>query len=255
VRDVGEGVRDLLRGFGFWSRRPGVMALGLVPALVVAAVFAAALVALVIAVPTIATAVTPFAEGWPPFWSTLLRVGVAIATVGGALILAAVTFTAVTLIVGEPFYDRVWRAVEQDAGGDVPEQGPGFWRSAGDGVVLVVRGVGVAVIAWLVGLVPIVGGIAGTVVGVILTGRLLADELSSRALSARGYDRAARRRLLRANRSRVLGFGVATQLCFLIPLGAVAVMPAAVAGSTLLARRLLELSPASSPAAAPAPRG
>jgi CysZ protein len=100
-----------------------------------------------------------------------------------------------------------------------------------------------------------VGGIAGTVVGVILTGRLLADELSSRALSARGYDRAARRRLLRANRSRVLGFGVATQLCFLIPLGAVAVMPAAVAGSTLLARRLLELSPASSPAAAPAPRG
>jgi CysZ protein len=38
----------------------------------------------------------------------------------------------------------------------------------------------------------------------------------------------------------VLGFGVATQLCFLVPLGAVATMPAAVAGSTMLARELLD---------------
>jgi CysZ protein len=36
-----------------------------------------------------------------------------------------------------------------------------------------------------------------------------------------------------------LGFGVAVFCCFLIPLGAVFVMPAAVAGGTLLARRVL----------------
>jgi CysZ protein len=34
----------------------------------------------------------------------------------------------------------------------------------------------------------------------------------------------------------MLGFGVATQLCFMVPLGAVATMPAAVAGATLLGR-------------------
>jgi CysZ protein len=34
----------------------------------------------------------------------------------------------------------------------------------------------------------------------------------------------------------VLGFGVATQLWFLVPLGGVLVMPAAVAGATILAR-------------------
>jgi CysZ protein len=48
-----------------------------------------------------------------------------------------------------------------------------------------------------------------------------------------------RRSLLRADRPTTLGFGVAVFVCFLIPLGAVLVMPAAVAGATLLARRAL----------------
>ena len=40
-----------------------------------------------------------------------------------------------------------------------------------------------------------------------------------------------------------ISFGIATQLCFLVPLGAVVAMPAAVAGSTLLARSLLDHAP------------
>ena len=95
-------------------------------------------------------------------------------------------------------------------------------------------------LAALIGLVPVVGGVLGTVFAVLLTGWLLADELTSRALTARGMVPAARRRLMRRHRARMVGFGVATQLCFLVPLGAVATMPAAVAGATLLARSLLE---------------
>ena len=41
-----------------------------------------------------------------------------------------------------------------------------------------------------------------------------------------------------------LGFGVAVFLCFLIPLGAILVMPAAVAGATLLSREALGLTTA-----------
>jgi CysZ protein len=37
-----------------------------------------------------------------------------------------------------------------------------------------------------------------------------------------------------------VGFGAAVFACFLIPLGAVIIMPAAVAGATMLARRVLE---------------
>jgi CysZ protein len=76
-------------------------------------------------------------------------------------------------------------------------------------------------------------------VGLVVSGRLLASELVARPLEARGLDRAARRELLRRNRAGMLGFGVATQAFFLIPLGAILVMPAAVVGATSLSRDLL----------------
>jgi CysZ protein len=82
--------------------------------------------------------------------------------------------------------------------------------------------------------------VAAPVLGILLSGRLLAMELSSRAFEARGIPASHRRMLLRGHRSKLLGFGVATQLCFMVPLGAVLTMPAAVAGSTILARSVLD---------------
>ncbi|HEY6800895.1 MAG TPA: hypothetical protein VI121_09645, partial [Agromyces sp.] len=79
---------------------------------------------------------------------------------------------------------------------------------------------------------------------------------------ARGIARSGRRALLRGHRAELLGFGIATQLCFMIPLGAIVTMPAAVAGSTLLARSALDdanyrsgaaLGPASGVVPAPGP--
>ncbi|MET0673393.1 MAG: EI24 domain-containing protein [Microbacterium pygmaeum] len=247
MREFIGGMGLLLRGFGYWRRRPGLMALGLIPAAIVGILLLAGLVSLAIWLPGITVAVTPFAEGWPGLWATVIRVTIGTAMVGAALVLVAVSFTALTLILGEPFYERIWRSVERDLGDAQPDSDYGFWRSVLDGIGLFLRGVGIALLAALIGLIPAVGGVLATIVGVTLTGWLLADELSSRALSARGLDHAARRRLMRAHRARVLGFGVATQLCFLVPLGAVATMPAAVAGSTALARSLL--APASAPSA------
>ena len=251
MREFLRGAGTLGRGFGMWRRIPGVMALGLVPAAIVALLMLAALIALGMALPDLVVTLTPFAEGWPEFWSWAVRLALGLATFGGALFLAASTTTALTLTLGEPFYDRIWRAVERDTAGSVPDAGYGFWRAAGDALSLFARGVGVALLAWLVGLVPVVGGVAGAVLGVALTGRLLADELSSRALTARGIGPAERKRLLRTSRARALGFGVATQLCFLIPFGAIAVMPAAVAGATLLAQDVLRVSAVPGPPARP----
>lgn len=239
MREFLRGAATLGRGFGFWRSRPGLMALGLVPAAIVGLLLLAGLIALGASLPGITVALTPFADGWPGLWATVLRIAVGSALVGTALVLVAVSFTALTLIVGEPFYDRIWRAVEADAGVADPGRGIGFWRGAADGFLLFLRGVGVAIAAALIGLLPAVGGILATVFAVCMTGWLLADELSSRAISARGIDRAERRRMLRGHRARVLGFGVATQLCFMVPLGAIATMPAAVAGATILSRDLL----------------
>lgn len=240
MREFARGVGLLGSGFAYWRRRPGVMALGLIPAAIVAALFSAGLIALGLSLPGITEAVTPFADGWPPVWATVIRVAIGTAMLGAALALVAVSFTALTLLIGEPFYERIWRAVEADLGSAAIDADYGFWRSFGDTLWLITRGVAVAIVAALLGLIPVVGGVLGTVFGVTLTGWLLADELSARALSARGITRAARHHLMRSRRARMLGFGVATQLCFLVPLGAIITMPAAVAGATVLARSLLE---------------
>lgn len=234
------GVRTLLRGFGFWRRQPGVMLLGLVPAAIVWVVVLAALVALGVSLPTITVWATPFASGWVEPWASLTRTAVGAVILGGAIVLAAVTFTGLTLFVGDPFYERIWLAVERELGGEPTGDGIGFWRSAGDAVSFIALGVLVSIGVALSGLVPLIGGVLAPVLGVVLSGRLLAWELTGRAFESRGISAADRRALLRSHRVRLLGFGVATQLCFMVPLGAVITMPAAVAGATMLARTVLD---------------
>lgn len=235
---IARGASYLLKGFGMWRTRPGLMLLGMVPALIVLVLVGAALVALVLNVSDLVAWLTPFADDWGT-GATVLRFGLALLAVVGAVVLASATFTGLTLAVGDPFYERIWRETERMLGGDVPDAGPGFWKSVRDGLVLTAYGVLTAVGVLVIGFLPVVGAVAGVVIGFVVAGRALAGELISRPLEARGLDRAARQELLRAHRPAVLGLGLATQAFFLIPFGAVAVMPAAVAGSTMLARELL----------------
>lgn len=240
---VGEffaGVATLFRGFAFWNRRPGAMALGLIPAAIVFAVLATLVVVLAVNLDPVTRFVTPFADAWDPVWRTLVRVAVGLALIVGVIVLFAVTFTGLTLLVGDPFYERIWRAVETELGGVPDGAEPGFWRAVADAVLLAARGLLIGLLLLVLGLVPLVGGVLAAVVGTILSGRILAAELTTRPLEHRGFDRLQRRAVLRRRRARTLGFGVAVQLVFLIPLGAVIAMPAAVAGATLLARETLE---------------
>lgn len=243
------GARLLGHGWGWWRRSPGTMALGLLPAAVVGLLVVVALGTLVLNLGPISEWLTPFADGWTPGWERAAELAAQAVVLGASLVLVVVTFTALTLAVGEPCYDRIWRTVERGTTGGVPDGSTGVWRGAADGFALLTRGLVAAAVAGLLGLLPLVGAVLGWVAGVLLTGWVLAHELSSRALVARGVSRRERNDLLRAHRGRALGFGVATQLCFLVPGGAVATMPAAVAGSTLLAQSLLADRPVR-----PAPR-
>ena len=239
IREFTTGVRTLLRGFGLWRTRPGLMNLGLIPAIITIIILGAVLLPLVLNLNSISAWVTPFAEEWPAPWKGLVRGAVGFVIVVAALALASTVFTALTLTIGDPFYQRIWHAVETELGDPPPSDGGGFWTAVTEGLRLVVLGILIAIAVLLIGLIPAVGGFLGPVAGVILTGRLLARELTGRAFDARDLSPIDRATLFSGNRARVLGFGVATQLCFLIPGGAVAVMPAAVAGSTMLARDML----------------
>jgi CysZ protein len=182
---------------------------------------------------------TPFADDWGTTERTVLRFGLMLAVLAAGVFLAAVMFVGLTLAVGDPFYERIWRETELMLGGPVPDRGPGFWRSALDTASFAGVSVVCGALVLAVGFLPLVGPVAGAVVGLVVSGRLLAAELLTRPLEERGLDRAARRELLRRHRGGVVGFGVATQALFLVPLGAIVVMPAAVVGSTTLARELL----------------
>lgn len=234
------GIRFLGRGFGYWKKRPGLMALGLVPAFIALALLAAAIVPLLLSLGAITDWMTPFADGWDPFWRSSLRAALGVIIAIAALVLASVVFTALTLLIGDPFYQRIWRAVEQDLGGAVPDGDGGFLVALGESIRLVALGLLVAVLALLLGFIPVVGAVVATVTSVLLTGRLLARELTGRALNARDMTTYDRSQLFAAHRGRLLGFGAATQLCFMVPLGAVFIMPTAVAGATLLARDVLD---------------
>lgn len=234
------GAGHLAQGLSTWRTRPRLMLLGMLPALVVVLVFAAALLVLLLRIGDVAGALTPFADDWNEGLRGVLRVGVALAVLLAAGFAATVTFTAVVLTVGDPVYERIWRQTELSLGGEVPESGLGFLQSLRDSAVLVLVGLASGLLVLVLGLLPVVGAAVGAVLGVVVAGRLLAGELLARPLEARGMDRHARRALLARHRAEVLGFGVATQLCFLVPLGAVLVMPAAVVGATHLARALLD---------------
>lgn len=237
-----QGAGFLLRGLRLWRERPGLMLLGIVPAVIVGVLLAGAFLALVVYADDLISWATPFADGWSEAVRSVFRGLLWLLVVAGAGMLAIVTFTGLTLAVGDPFYEKIWKEVELSLGGTVPDRGVGWLRGIADGLVLVVMGVVTAVVVFAIGLLPLVGAIIGFALGLVLSGRLLAGELVSRPLEARGMDRAQRAALMKQHRGAMLGFGVCVQACFLAPLGGIAVMPAAVAGATYLAREALEQS-------------
>ncbi|MER3386804.1 MAG: EI24 domain-containing protein [Microcella pacifica] len=238
VREFIAGASLVFRGFATWRRRPGLMLFGMLPAVIAAAIIATVLVLMGLNAQDLSAVLTGFAEEWDAGWRDALRAVVAILLVAGVIIAAVYTFTALTLLIGDPFYERVWRRTEQDLGGFAPTP-LAFWRSFGGGILLVLRAISYGLLTFLAGLLPIMGAVTGPVTGVLLGGHLIQRELTTRPLEARGIDGAARARLIRGSRARALGFGVATQLLYLVPGGAIVVMPAAVVGATLLARDAL----------------
>jgi CysZ protein len=197
----------------------------------------------VINIDAISVWATPFADAWAPFWRDATRIGASLALLIALVLLGLATFTALTLAVGDPFYERIWLAVEAREGGFARADDMGFWASIGRGIVsglrLLLPSIGVGLLLFAVGLVPVVGGLTAILLGAVLGGRLLARELLARPFDGRGIDEAGQSSLRRAHRARLTGFGAMGYLLFLVPFGAVFAMPAAVAGSTLLARDLL----------------
>jgi CysZ protein len=242
AREFLTGATLLVRGLGLVLSSPKMMLLGLIPALITGALYAAGLITLIAFIDDVALAVTWFADGWGTFWRQLMQIIGGAAVLGLAGLLGVLTFTAVTLVVGDPFYEKISRRVEQRYGGVPDEVESPFWeslrRSIADSLRLIGMSILVGIPLFLAGLLPFVGQTVVPVIGALVGGWLLALELTGVPFERRGLRLRHRRLELRKRRPISLGFGAAVFVCFLVPLGAVLLMPAAVAGAALLSRKV-----------------
>jgi len=251
IRRFLAGCGYLGKGLAMWGSSPRAMLLGAIPPLIVGFVYSALVVVFAINLDAIVGWITPFADTWDAGFATVLRGAVGIGLVGAAILIGVFTFTAVTLTVGDPFYESISRIVEVRLGNAPAELEESFWtglwRGIGSGVRFLLLTASVGLLLFVLGFIPIVGQTIVPVLGWFFGGWFLAIELSGFAFEARGLRLSDRRHALGRGRASTLGFGVLTYLLFLIPLAPVIVMPAAVAGATILARDAIE-GPASEPA-------
>lgn len=243
LREFLIGVGLLGRGLGLVLRTPRLLLIGLLPALLSGVLYIGLLVLLIRFLPDLSAQATWFADGWDTWLRDTVRFFAGAGVLGLSVLLAIITFTAVTLLIGDPFYETISKRVEDRFGG-VPDEVEvsileSLRRSAADSIRLIGISVLVAIPLFFLGLIPVVGQTVVPVIGGAAGGWLLALELTGVPFQRRGQRLRHRRGALRGRKPLALGFGVAVFVAFLIPLGAVFLMPAAIAGATLLARRSL----------------
>ncbi|MFI1655428.1 EI24 domain-containing protein [Streptomyces sp. NPDC020472] len=242
MRDFGAGFKYLLQGQKWVGGHGRWLGFGLLPGLVTLVLYAGALVGLGYGADDLTAWATPFADDWSSPWQGVFRGALTGLVFAFGLFLAVITFTAVTLLVGQPFYESLSEEVDRSEGGEVPESGLPLWRelwiSARDSLRVLVRVAFYGVLLFACGFIPVVGQTVVPVIGFCVSGFFLAEELTAVALQRRGVELKERLRLLRGRRMAALGFGVPLTLAFIVPFVAVFLMPGAVAGATLMARDL-----------------
>ncbi|MGP3947456.1 EI24 domain-containing protein [Streptomyces sp. 7N604] len=243
MRDLGLGFGYFIKGQRWVARHGRWWGFGLLPGLITLVFYGAALVGLGFWAGDLTAWATPFADDWGSPWQALFRGFLTALLCAFGLLLAVVSFTAVTLLIGQPFYESLSEQVDITEDGTAPESGLPLWRelliSAVDSLSVVLRLVCYGVLLFALGFLPVIGQTVIPVLGFCVSGFFLAEELTAVALQRRGIRLKPRLALLRRRRTLALGFGVPLVLLFLLPLVAVFLMPGAVAGATLLARDLL----------------
>jgi len=260
LRDFGKGVGLLAKGFGLVFRSPKLLLIGAIPAVLSSALLIGGLVLLATNIDTIAAWATPFADDWSETTRTVTRFAAGISMIGAFLAIGLLAFTAITIVIGGPFYEHIAETIEDTELGGVPEaeQVP-WWRSALNGVRDAVLLIGIAILLaiplFAAGFIPVVGQTVVPVIAVCVNAWLLGIELTGIPFTRRGKTLKERRAALRSKRAVTLGFSVPSYLLCLIPLAAIVVMPAAMAGGTVLAHRLITGQAPKYPAYQPYPNG
>ncbi len=235
------GLGLLVTGAGLVLRRARLFGLGLIPPLITTVLFLVLFATASFLSQRIAVWLTPFAEGWPGV--ATLRAFLAILVVALSGVLLVLLFTATTLALGAPLYDRISEEIDAHAGSYASASGEGLLQALWSTLVHLVKVVAISLpfgaLMLLVGLIPGVGGFFAAIGSALFGGWMIALEMTGSAAGRRGLrGLAERHRLLCRDPWPVLGFGVPTFLLLSVPLLSLLVFPIATAAGTLLTRRL-----------------
>lgn len=236
--DFSQGAGYFLTGVKTWATRPKLMLLGSLPALIVGTLM---FLLVVWAVPRTygwAAGITGFADDWALLFREGIRLALGVALAIAIIMVCIVSFVTITLLVGGPFYERIWRSTEQSLGGLPSSPASRITQQVARGVGDAARMLGMALttslVAVLIGLVPAVGGLLAALFVTWRGSRALAIELTAYAADARGWTFEQRKKVLDRHPMKALGAAFPCYLAFMVPGGAVLVMPAAVVAGTLL---------------------
>src|SRR5690606_32561681 len=148
------------------------------------------LVTLLLGVDEIVVRLTPFADSWAAGWTVTLRILMGVALIAGSILLMVISFTALTLALGAPLYDKISEAVDEAVGELPPERedplGSQVARSVRQTIGLILISLTGAVVLFLIGLIPVVGNVAGAILSALFGGWMRAMELVGCALERRG---------------------------------------------------------------------
>lgn len=237
------GVRLFGRGLGILLRSPRLLLIGALPAVLTTLLLLGGIVALFYGIDSLAAWATPFADDWADGLRTAVRLAAGVALFAAALVVGLISFTALTIAVGGPFYEHIAERVAEDLGDAPAAVDLPWWRllwlGLRDGLLLVLRSLVFTIPLLVAGFIPVVGQTVVPVLLALVTAWFLALELVAVSFYQHGMDLRRRRELLGRRRALALGLGLPASLLCVIPFAAVVVMPVAFVGGVLVARETL----------------
>ncbi|MGH3757559.1 EI24 domain-containing protein [Actinophytocola sp.] len=252
MRDFLTGVRLFGQGLGILLRSPRLLLIGALPAVLTTLLLLSGMIALAYHIDELAASISPFADDWAQGWRTALRLAVGVALFAAALVIGLLTFSALTLAIGGPFYELIAEQVEDRLGNAAGAVELPWWKLLGmglrDGVVLVLRSLVFTIPLLVAGFIPVVGQTVVPVALALVTAWFLALELVAVSFYRRGMNLTQRREVLRTRRGLALGLGLPASLLCAVPLAAIVVMPVAFVGGVLVAHETLDTDTDTDPA-------
>ncbi|GAB3434601.1 EI24 domain-containing protein [Actinophytocola sediminis] len=253
MRDFMMGVRFFGQGLGIMLRSPRLLLIGALPAVVTALLLLGGMVALFFGIDDLAALVTPFADDWAAGLRTAVRFAAGVAVFAAALVIGLISFSALTLAIGGPFYEGIAEKVAEQLG-ELPgaidlSGGRLLWLGLRDGLLLVLRSLVFTIPLVIIGFVPVLGQTLVPVLLALVTAWFLALELVAVYFYRHGVDLKQRRKALARRRGLALGLGLPTSLLCLVPFAAILVLPMAFVGGVLVARETIQPGAATQPTA------